>query len=111
MIAAGKLRHRIIVQRPPGKDERDSRGRKTGDFKTLAKVSAKIEQLNGDEADTARQLVATATAKITIRFPRKWKLNTKMRFDFRGRSFDIGFIHNIGELDEYLECLCSETKA
>ncbi len=110
MPQAGKLRYRIDVQQPPDKTHRDTRGRRSADYETIRTVSARIEPLSGDEAEIARQLMADATAMITIRYPRTWKLTTKMRFSFRDRIFEIGYIKNPIEIREELQCLVKEAK-
>lgn len=117
MPQAGKLRHRLKVRKPPPKTERDSRGRRSSDYvdETVngepVIVSGDILPLSGTELEDARQLWATATATIVIRYPRSWTLTTKHRFEYQGRVFDVGYVPDPTELKEELHCLVSEAKA
>ena len=106
MIEAGRLRHEIQIQEPPL--GRDSRGGRSGEWETGARVKGEIKGLTGSEVETARQLVSKATHQVTIRHIRRFQLTTKHRMVFRGRVFNIGDIKNVGELNRFDEILVSE---
>ena len=107
-MQAGKLRQRVTVQYPS--QDRDSRGQRTGGWRELTTSSAHIKQLNGSELERARQLVATATHRFTLRVRRSFELTTKHRFEFEGRFFNIGNIDNVEEMGRKWVCLVTEDK-
>ena len=109
MRPAGKLRHRLTVQAPS--TSRDSRGRRGDTWTDVATAGAEIVALSGGEGETSRQLLATATHRVTMRYPRAYELTTKHRLKFGSRYFNIGLIQNLGELNRMVELLCSEERA
>lgn len=108
MIAAGKLRHRVTIEKPA--KTRNSRGRQTDEWERVAGASAKITTLSGTDAETARQYYGTATATIVLRVRRKFKLETAHRIRFGKRVFEIGFIDNVDQVNSIWTVLVSEVK-
>lgn len=109
-VKSGDLRHRLTVQEPP--TERDKRGRRDKDaaWSQVGKLWGNVKTLSGDEREIARQLVAQATHRVTVRRPRQYSLESTHRFLFRGRVFSIGFIDDVDELGAELVCICNEVK-
>ena len=110
MIAAGKLRHRVTIQKPPTTRNSFGRVEAGASWVDVADWSCDINVLRGNERDTARQQVATATHKILMRKPRAFELTTKHRLKFGTRIFEIGYVPDLEELGFAVELLCSEAK-
>lgn len=106
-MEAGKLRHKINVKRETTTGTGD-RGQPVTDLTTVATVWGRIEELSGSEAETARQLVSTATTKITLRYING--LKTSDTIEFNGRSFEIGHIANPDNRNRELTLTCSEVQ-
>jgi len=105
----GKLRHRITFQRQ--EDTKDNAGRIVGNWIDVRTCSAEIITLSGNEAEIARQLIASATHRIRIRATRVIQLTTKHRISFRGRIFSIGHIDDVEQMRVWLDLTCSEVRA
>lgn len=103
-MLAGKLNKRIKLQRPVA--DRDGVGGSVPRFTTYATVWAGIKPMTGKEAEQARQVVATVTHKITIRFHPL--VEASHRVEFKGRPFDINAVLNIDERKQQLQLLCTE---
>ncbi len=111
MIAAGRLRHRVEIEKPS--TERNSFGRQkkdSADWTSEGFASAEIKTLTGREGEVAQQLVAEASHRITVRVQRGFTLTTAHRFVFRSRYFDIGHVDNVDEVNSIWVCLVRETK-
>jgi SPP1 family predicted phage head-tail adaptor len=65
-----------------------------------------IEPLQGKEAQTVKQVEASTTHRITIRYYSG--LSTQHRFMYAGRIFDILAIIDQDEKHEQMQCLCVE---
>lgn len=108
MIPAGKLRHRVTIEKPA--KSRDSRGRQTDDWTQCARASAQIEDLSGTDAETARQYYGTATVRIKLRVRRNFKLETAHRIRFGCRIFEVGHIINKDQVNSIWSVLASEMR-
>ncbi len=105
-IAAGELRHRVIIEAKTA-DTTDSRGHPVRTWATsIENVAAKIETPTGRKMEIARQLVATATHIITMRY--RVLSARDNRINFNGRIFNIGFQQNVEERNVRLELTCTE---
>lgn len=108
-VEAGRLRHRLALKREGGTTF-DSRGQIDTLVETIDTVWGSVEPLRGQESILARQLDATLSHKITIRYssdvenigPSSW-------FEFGTRKFHIVEARNIEERNILLECICGET--
>ncbi len=108
-IDAGALRKRVVIERKTAPTT-DSRGHPVRSWESyIEDVSAKIETPSGRKMEIARQMVATATHIITIRYR---TLNVdEHRINYRGRIFNIGFQNNLEERGVHLELTCTEEMA
>jgi SPP1 family predicted phage head-tail adaptor len=106
-INAGELRHRVVIEEREKTGETD-RGRPTYRWKSLGRFWAKVEPLTGREAEMTRQMVATATHKVTLRY-RALSAETN-RIVFNDRVFNIGFVANVEERNVKLEVTCTEER-
>ena len=92
MVKAASLKHKVTVQ--VNNSTTGDRGQLVPnwvDETTL--VPAQIEELGGKKLELARQLVATASHQITIRYLSS--LDTNRRFkDENGRIYNIGSIQD-----------------
>ena len=108
-VSAGKLRHKITVQQKTQTSTGD-RGQPVYGWTTLATPYASLDSLGaiGKKAEIARQLVATATHEITLRYLAG--LDERCRVQWNGRTFNIGYIWNHEERNIWLTLLCTEQK-
>ncbi len=100
----GKLRHRIEIQSLTTTD--DDIGHPAKTYSTRDTVWALIRPLSGREKIAAEQVAAEITHKVTIRYYDS--ISPKCRIKFGGRYFDINFIGDYDERNEYMELMCTE---
>lgn len=106
-MIAGKLRHSVQLIRDVVTGT-GNRGQAETTPITLATVPAAIEELSGTELEKAKQLVATATTRVTIRYYEG--LTTADRVQFGDRVLNIGHILNFDNRNFSLVLTCSEVK-
>ena len=105
-MQAGKLRHRVDIQSLDTSDV-DGRGHPTNEWVDLYTcIPAEIITLGGREAELARQLVANADTRITIRYMDN--INTKNKIIFGDRTFGIGAVNNVDQRNNTLIFTCKE---
>jgi len=102
---AGQYKQPITVQTKslaaPG-----DRGQAVITWLNEATVRARVEDLSGRRLELARQLVATATHQITIRYLAGIKVTD--RVVFQGRVFHIGAVLNKDNVNFRQELVCTE---
>jgi SPP1 family predicted phage head-tail adaptor len=107
----GALRHKVLVQSFSG--AKDTAGHYDKDNDTnwttdaTGTVWGSIEPLSGEELEHARQLVATATHKVTIRYLADLTPDKRIKFGTRIFAVEAPPI-NIDEGNHTLELLCTE---
>lgn len=104
-LRAGQLRHRLTIQ--SRSTAVGTRGQSTEVWADVEKRWGQVESLAGNEAEKARQIVATATAKITMRAPRSYALTTEHRVLFGSQVFGVGSISETAEYRDDIELLCT----
>jgi SPP1 family predicted phage head-tail adaptor len=103
-MKAGKLRHRVSIQRSTPTDNEVGEG--VLGWATIATVWAAIETLNGRELMRAQAAGANSTSKITIRYYSG--LTVKDQILFGARTFEINSIQNTDERNIELVLFCTE---
>lgn len=105
--SAGELRHVVTVQSQAA--TLGDRGQKTAAWTSQTpQARAKIETLSGREGENARQLYASASLQVTMRY---WPgLTPQHRLLFGSRVLEIGHVDNLEQRDEWHVVLCSESK-
>lgn len=103
-MEAGKLRHRVDLQRVAV--TRDTHGDQVKTWTTLATVWASIEPLSGREFLSASQVMADVTARIKIRGG--IDLTPKDRVVFGSRVFDIRHVIDWGSRGVETHLMCTE---
>lgn len=105
-MKAGKLRHHVNIF-TRNVNSTDSHGHYVlGDpVQLYSDIPASIETLTGREAELARQIVASADTKITLRWlpnitPICW-------IEWNGITYNINAINNIENRDRELRLTCS----
>lgn len=108
-VKAGALRHKITVQTKTIGSTGD-RGQPVYTWPTLATPYASVESIPpfGKKAEVARQLVASATHSITLRYLAG--LTETSRIHWQGRTFTIGYIWNHEERNIWMTLLVTEQK-
>ena len=105
-MRAGKLRHRVIVQRRV--EATDPQGGIEESWTTLAYRWASVEPLRGTELFTAQQIEPKTTHRVRLRWDSEPLLSTKDRLEFRGRVLNIGSMLNVDERRREFELMCEE---
>ena len=108
-VKAGSLRHLVTVQTKTIGSTGD-RGQPVYTWPTLASVYAAVESIPpfGKKAEVARQLVASATHSITMRYLAG--LTETSRIQWQGRTFTIGYIWDHEERNIWVTLLVTEQK-
>lgn len=107
-MQAGPLRHRVSIIRESSTNF-DSRGQISTNTTTISTVWASIETLTGREGILARQIDASLSHKVTIRYstdvsslgPNDW-------IEFGTRRMDIAQVANIDQMNERMELFVAE---
>jgi len=103
-MGIGKFRHFITLQ---GKGTtRDSGGRISSGFSTIASVYANVVPKSGKEVYKQGKLIGSVTHEITIRY--RTDITNASRISFNNKFFNIRSIINIDERDRYLKLMCEE---
>ena len=105
-MEAGKLRHRLIIQRPPVVPVRDSTGAEVETWEPVSAVWGRVEPLSGRELYAARQFNAEVSHRVTMRFAEG--IIPTMRVLFGSRAFDVHAVLNPDERNRELQLACSE---
>lgn len=104
-MQAGKLKHRITIQRME-----QSQNQETGDiiiiWGDLATIWARVVDVSGQEFIQSAATQAKVTTRINIRYR---DITAKDRILFRGRLYNIHAVLSDNESGlEYINLMCSE---
>lgn len=92
-IKAGELRSLVTVQHKVITGTGD-KGQPTYTWQQFAQVFAKVEMLDGKKLEVAKQLMATATHQVTMRF--LTGLSEQMRIQLSdGTILNVGYLNNV----------------
>lgn len=105
-MEAGKLRHRVELQRVAVTI--DTHGDQVKTWTTLAEVWASVEQLSGREFLQASASSSDITVRIRIRGRSDLVLTPKDRVKFGDRTFDIRHALDWGDRGVETQLLCTE---
>lgn len=88
------MRNRLltILEPLPAVPPRTAMGAENIAWTAKATAYGMVETLSGGELEWARQIVATATHRITM--PHYEAMTTKMRITWSTKTFEIGHIHD-----------------
>jgi SPP1 family predicted phage head-tail adaptor len=106
MINAGELSERLTLQSPPSVD--DGSGGQTGDWTTVATISAKVEPLRGGEAAQAAVATMTVQYRVTIR-RRRVSSGQRLVWTVQGQVMDIRAV--LPSIDRAWTVLLCEARA
>ncbi|KKL69242.1 hypothetical protein LCGC14_2116930 [marine sediment metagenome] len=104
MVEAGKLRHKIDIQKFT--TAKDSYGEDIKTWASYHKTYSKIEPLRGKEYFDTQQIVPEVDNKITIRY--KSGIAPTMRIVWGSRTYEIRSVTNLDERNIMLEFLAVE---
>lgn len=105
-MRAGRLRHRIVVQRAT--DAIDQYGDQTPSWSSLGTVWASVEPISSREYFAAAQTQGQVTTRVTMRPICGVTITPKDRIKFGTRYFDVQSVINAQELNKELQLLCVE---
>lgn len=84
------------------------RGQAVGTWQTLySLIPMSIDSLSGRTLELAKQLVASATHKIGLRY-QSGIAPVSTRINFGGRIFAIGYVDTFDERNKYLSLIVTE---
>lgn len=106
-VDAGSLRHLLTIQWKASSGTGD-RGQPVYTWSTLATCYGSLESISpfGRKAEVARQLVASATHEIVVRYLAE--LDATCRVVWNGRTFNIGYVWNHEERNVWQTLLVTE---
>lgn len=99
----GKLRHRIEIENYTTTREG---GQKVKTWTNRDTIWAWIRPMSGREVMASQQAVGEITHKVTIRYHAAIAVTDRIKFGTR--YFDINFIANYDERNEFMEIMCRE---
>lgn len=103
---AGKLRHRITIQRP-ARSQNPETGAITQTWEDVAPVWASVEPLSAREFIAAQSTQSRVTARIVIRY--RDDIDASMRILHKGKIYNIeGVLPDNQSGREWLTLPCSE---
>lgn len=101
IIEIGKLNKRITIQQKVLIT--DDEGYQKEDWKDVATVWSKVENLHGREFFQAQAVNSKASCKFTIRY--KKGLSTAMRILYDGKLYNILYVDDIQESHRFIEIM------
>jgi head-tail adaptor len=108
MINARRMRHSVDVAVP--QEVLGDRGQKLPAVPLVVSKGepCEIETLQGREIEQSRQMFASATHRVRMRFNRSLQLSPKHLLLFNGRTLNIGHVNNVNQNDREIVLLCAE---
>lgn len=109
MRRISRLKHRIALLEQT--EELDSLGRQkrgTAFWKPIANLWAEVRQINGQEIERARQMIATCSHVIAIRY--REGVTEAMRVKFGELQFEIRAVLDADGSRRELQLVCGEVK-
>lgn len=103
-MRAGRLRHRVTIQRPH--ETRDVQGGVTRTWLDVGTAWASIEPLSGREATIVHQVDSRITHRVNMRYYSG--LVATDRLSLSGRTFGIVSVRNVDEMDREHEVMAQE---
>ncbi|MBH3202572.1 phage head closure protein [Serratia marcescens] len=105
-MQAGKLRHRITLQKPVKVQDTTS-GEMIDTWQDVSNLWAEVSPLSAREFVSAQAMQNAVTTRITVRY--RQDIEPKYRILFRGKIFNIeGILSDPKSGLEYLTLPCSE---
>jgi SPP1 family predicted phage head-tail adaptor len=108
VLLAGELRHVISIVVPTVASQGDRGQDVPGTPTTIGPLQARIEPLSGRQQEISRQLVPSATHKITIRY--QAGVIPLSTVTFGARTFNVGAVRNIMETKFAMELIVTEVQ-
>ncbi len=107
IVAAGELRHVVTVQ--VRADTIGARGQRTAAWVDEYTDRAKIETVSGRESESARQLYASASHRVTMRY--RPGMTPQKRLVLGSRVLEIGHVDDWEQRGRWHVLLCSEDRS
>jgi len=111
-IYAGKLRHRVTVQRQ--RQGVDTFGEPASEWEDLYRLYCQVEPLTGEELVASKAVKGVETHRVTTRWGPKVDATMRLRWETgpgSSRIFEIVSISNIEERNREILILCKECDA
>lgn len=110
MISAGRLRHRITVQKPSATATADAVGEPTTPWvDVVTSYPAEVVPVSTGERHLAAQTRMSITHRVTLRYCEALAaIDGSWRVVFGSRYLPIEGVRNLGEDDRLLELVCVE---
>jgi SPP1 family predicted phage head-tail adaptor len=108
-IAAGKMRHWVILMMPPAPGVNDdSFGQQSMVPVSLGGFWASVEPMDGREMVIGKAVRGDTTHMVTMRFNPNVPVTDKHWLTYKGRVLNITKVLDIDELEVELTLLCTE---
>lgn len=105
-MEAGRLRHRVTIQQPPGPTNVDSKGQPLDTWTDVTTVWAAIEPLQGNEYFAAGRDNAEVKTRIRIRY--RTGIDRTMRVVYKNTTFEVLDVINPKFANVELQLMCKE---
>ncbi|MFO0939829.1 MAG: phage head closure protein [Pirellulales bacterium] len=107
MRRISRLKHRItLLEQQPELDSLGRQKRGNAYWQPVAVVWAEVRQINGQEIERAKQMLATCSHMIAIRY--REGVTTSMRVKFGDRQFEIRAVLDADSGGRELQLVCGE---
>jgi len=106
MRQAGKMRSRVILQKPDG--VRDGNGEPSGDFVFFARPWVRIFTKGGDEREAGDQI--HEDSRIVVEMDYMANVTADLQVLHRGRTLHVNGVDNVDEADHTLRLHCREVE-
>lgn len=104
---SARMSHRVDIVGPGG--ALTSRGQTQAEQYVMRNVPAAIEFLSGREAEVARQLLPTASTRITMRGPIPGLTASCVIVEkANGAKHHVGFVQDDSRVGREYKCLCEQ---
>ncbi|WP_163830730.1 phage head closure protein [Spartinivicinus ruber] len=103
-MRAGRLKHRITIEKP--ELTKDEFGQPTKTWVVVCTTRAAIDPISGKEFFAAQQINNAINYKITMRY--RPGIKPQCRVKYKDRLFDIHAVLNPKEANRELQLMCEE---
>ncbi len=103
-MRAGRLRHRFEFKSSTG--AQNAFGESIETWETYATLWGQLEPLRGEEIIHARQVTATVSHRLRVRY--NSSIAPEHRAVFDSRTFEINSVINVRERNREMELYCTE---
>lgn len=105
IVDAGKLNKRITIFQDKKVQDSET-GFVTTERKVVRQCYAQINNTSGKEVFTAGRSFSEVKKRFLIRYA-PIQLDTTMKIEYQDNIYEINYINNYGDSNEFIEVICS----